>query len=110
MLTLTSSTSPAVSSTTFSRIGPSVKQGPHQGAQRATTTGTSADRYITSSPNVRSVTSVAMPRRYRQIVVGDDASVHLCRGGKAVRVGSARLLVILTMELAMRPRELASPG
>jgi hypothetical protein len=46
-----------------------------------------------------------MPRRYRQIVLGDDASVYLRRGGEAVRVSSACLLVILTLELAMRSRE-----
>ena len=39
-LTLTSTTLPSVSSTTFSRIGPSVRHGPHHGAHRSTTTGT----------------------------------------------------------------------
>src|SRR5262245_45530123 len=43
-------------------IGPSVRHGPHHGAQRSTTTGTDFDRSTTSVSNVASVTSVyAMP-------------------------------------------------
>ena len=48
-LTLASSTLPPVDSTARSNIGPSVVQGPHQGAQRSTTTGTVALRAITSA-------------------------------------------------------------
>jgi hypothetical protein len=39
-------------------MGPSVVQGPHQGAHRSTTTGTSEERLSTSSSNVASVTSI----------------------------------------------------
>ena len=56
-LTLTSSTCPSVSATTCSRIGPRVLHGPHHGAHRSTTTGTSKDRLRTASSNVASVTS-----------------------------------------------------
>ena len=56
-LTLARATAPSVASTTCSRIGPRVRHGPHQGAHRSTTTGTSKDRLRTSSSNVASVTS-----------------------------------------------------
>src|SRR5579875_1345911 len=55
--TLASSTAPPVSSTTFSRMGPRVRQGPHHGAHRSTTTGTSSERCSTSVAKVESVTS-----------------------------------------------------
>jgi hypothetical protein len=41
----------------------------------------------------------------RPLIVGDDALALFYRGDNAVRVGSARLLVIFTLELAMRSRE-----
>ena len=56
-LTLTSSTAPSVAATACSRMGPSVVHGPHQGAHRSTTTGTSAERVRTTSSKVASVTS-----------------------------------------------------
>src|SRR3979490_854030 len=58
--TLTSSTPPLVSATTFSRIGPSVRHGPHHSAHRSTTTGTSAERSRTAVSKVASVTSIAL--------------------------------------------------
>lgn len=66
-LTLTRSTCPSVAATTRSRIGPSVRQGPHHGAQRSTTTGTSRDRVSTSCSKFASVTSVIGldPTRWR---------------------------------------------
>src|SRR4051794_36118704 len=63
MLTLARTTWPSVSSTTFSMIGPSVRHGPHHGAQRSTTTGTCCDRSMTSAWKVASVTSSAMASR-----------------------------------------------
>src|SRR6516162_8488399 len=59
-LTLASATRPSVSATAFSRIGPSVLHGPHQGAHKSTTTGTVVLRASTSSWNVWSVTSTAL--------------------------------------------------
>ena len=56
-LTLTRATAPSVASTTRSMTGPRVWHGPHQGAHRSTTTGTSDERRSTSSSNVASVTS-----------------------------------------------------
>ena len=47
--------------TTRSRMGPRVLHGPHHGAHRSTTTGTVADRAITSCSNVASVTSAIGP-------------------------------------------------
>ena len=55
--TLASSTAPSVAATTRSRMGPRVLHGPHQGAQRSTTTGTVAERTRTSCSKVASVTS-----------------------------------------------------
>ena len=63
--TLTSTTLPSVSPTTFSRIGPSVRQGPHHGAHRSTTTGVVADRSRTSAWNEESVTSMLTGTGYR---------------------------------------------
>src|SRR3954471_3037295 len=57
-LTLASTTWPSVSATTFSMMGPSVRHGPHHGAQRSTTTGTSLERSTTSCSKVASVTSM----------------------------------------------------
>src|SRR5262245_55628906 len=61
-LTFTSVTAPSVASTTFSMMGPSVRHGPHQGAHKSTTTGTSLERSMTSVWNVASVTSVAITK------------------------------------------------
>src|SRR5262249_33837116 len=61
-LTLVRTTLPSVSSTAFSMMGPRVRHGPHQGAQRSTTTGTSLDRLMTSVSKVASVTSRAAMR------------------------------------------------
>ena len=58
MSTLASATWPPVSPTTRSRMGPSVRHGPHHSAHRSTTTGTSWERSSTSRWNVASVTSV----------------------------------------------------
>src|SRR3979490_429499 len=58
--TLTSSTWPPVSPTTFSRIGPSVRHGPHHDAHRSTTTGTSVERSRTAVSKVASVTSISV--------------------------------------------------
>src|SRR5581483_5548994 len=60
MLTFTRATEPSVSPTTRSRIGPRVRHGPHQGAQRSTTTGTWSERARTSCSKVASVTSTAV--------------------------------------------------
>src|ERR1700761_8756977 len=48
MLSLTSLTAPLAALTAFSMIGVSCLQGPHQGAQKSTMTGTSIDASITS--------------------------------------------------------------
>ena len=50
----------SVSSTTFSRIGPSVRHGPHHDAHRSTTTVASVERSSTSVSKVASVTSMAI--------------------------------------------------
>jgi hypothetical protein len=46
--TLASTKPPVCSSASRSRIGPRVRQGPHQGAQKSTTTGMVAERTMTS--------------------------------------------------------------
>ena len=45
--TLAVSISPFLSSTAFSRAGPSVRHGPHHSAQKSTTTGTCLERSTT---------------------------------------------------------------
>src|SRR5579864_8787274 len=52
ILTLTSLTAPLASATAFSSEGPSVLQGPHQGAQKSTITGTSRLASSTSAAKV----------------------------------------------------------
>ena len=44
----------------FSSAGPSCLHGPHQGAQKSTTTGTSLDRLTTSASNWASLTSMTV--------------------------------------------------
>ena len=58
MSTLTSSTRPPSAATSRSRIGPRVRHGAHQAAQKSTTTGTSRDRAITSASKAASFTSL----------------------------------------------------
>lgn len=53
--TATNSTDPALSSTTFSKMGVKTRQGPHQAAQRSTTTGNVAERSRTLALKVASV-------------------------------------------------------
>src|SRR5690606_10756905 len=60
----TSFTRPAKSDATFSMIGPSVRHGPHHGAQKSTTTGIVFDASRTSRSNVAVVTSIGTPLRY----------------------------------------------
>jgi hypothetical protein len=52
------SSTPSDSPTTFSRIGPRVRQGPHQDAHRSTTTVVSVERSRTADSKLASVTSV----------------------------------------------------
>src|ERR1700758_705339 len=52
MLILTRRTAPFASFTTFSSAGPSCLHGPHQGAQKSTTTGTWREASRTSAVNV----------------------------------------------------------
>src|SRR5262249_33924862 len=52
MLILTKRTAPRASRTAFSSIGPSCLQGPHQGAQKSTTTAASWEASITSAMKV----------------------------------------------------------
>src|SRR6185312_10740149 len=58
MLILTSRILPAFSATTFSMVGESVRHGPHQGAQKSTSTGASSEASITSALKARSVESL----------------------------------------------------
>ena len=51
---------PGVSSTTFSRMGPSVRHGPHHEAHRSTTTVVWVERSSTSVSKVASVTSMVI--------------------------------------------------
>src|SRR5829696_5667344 len=59
--TLASATLPSRLVTPFSRIGVSWRQGPHQAAQKSTTTGSSRERSTTSAWNVASVASKITP-------------------------------------------------
>ena len=58
-LTFTSLTRPPNDSATLSRVGPSARHGPHQGAQKSTTTGTVFEASTTSRSKVAVVTSMA---------------------------------------------------
>src|SRR5262245_66546811 len=49
---------PAYSSASFSRTGPKTRQGPHQGAQKSTSTGTSCERCKTVVSKSSSPTSM----------------------------------------------------
>ena len=51
---------PAYSFAIFSRVGPSIMQGPHQLAQKSTRTGVSDDFSITSFSKFASVTLISM--------------------------------------------------
>ena len=57
MFILTSLTAPLAAFTTFSRIGVSCLQGPHQGAQKSTSTGWRLDSSMTSFMKVCVVVS-----------------------------------------------------
>src|SRR5215218_11112748 len=59
--TLASATLPSRLVTPFSRIGVSWRQGPHQAAQKSTTTGSSRERSTTSAWKVASVASKITP-------------------------------------------------
>ena len=72
-------TSPAFSAATFSMIGPSTRHGPHQGAQKSTTTGTVFERSRTSVAKVASVTSRAAVSAG---MVVSRKEVAECRGGE----------------------------
>src|SRR6266498_714342 len=56
--TLTSSNSPARDSASRSSTGPSMRQGPHQAAQKSTTTGSSCERSMTSRSKLSGVTFI----------------------------------------------------
>src|SRR5205814_6403698 len=61
VFTFTISTRPPSAAISFSRSGPSTRQGPHQGAQKSTTTGRSAERASTASAKFASPTSSGCP-------------------------------------------------
>src|SRR5437660_1939138 len=61
MFILTSFTLPVAARTTFSRIGVSCLQGPHQGAQKSISTGWRLDSSITSFTKVCVVVSLIRP-------------------------------------------------
>src|SRR5258706_992455 len=58
MLTLTNFTAPLASATAFSSAGPSCLQGPHQGAQKSTMTGTWREASSTSAAKVSRLPSL----------------------------------------------------
>src|SRR5690606_29706891 len=82
-LTLTSLTLPANSAATFSMIGPSMRQGPHHGAQKSTTTGCAFEASRTSRSNVAVVTSIGTPLR-RSVVLGILPRVALDAVGRVL--------------------------
>jgi hypothetical protein len=55
---LTSLKRPAYSASSFSSIGPITLQGPHQGAQKSTSTGWVMEAAMTSASKFSSVTSI----------------------------------------------------
>jgi len=55
---LTSLKRPAYSVSSFSRMGPSDLQGPHQGAQKSTSTGIFIEAATTSASKFSTVTSI----------------------------------------------------
>ena len=55
-----STTLPSRALAAFSSAGPSWRHGPHHGAQKSTTTGTSADRSSTSAWKSASLTSMTV--------------------------------------------------
>ena len=54
---LTSFTAPPAAATTFSSAGCNCLQGPHQGAQKSTSTGNLRDSWMTSAAKLAVVTS-----------------------------------------------------
>src|SRR5512134_3378452 len=56
--TLARTKRPAYCAASFSSTGPRARQGPHQGAQKSTSTGSSRERSITSRSNLAAVTSM----------------------------------------------------
>jgi len=58
MFIFTSRTLPRASATTFSRAGCNCLQGPHQGAQKSTSTGWFRESWITSAVKLLVVTSL----------------------------------------------------
>ena len=83
--TLTSSTLPSVSATTFSRIGPSVRHGPHHGPTGRPPPGP-LDRSRTSVSKVASVTSIAHARNL-------PAGLTLAHRGQIAPRGGRRSVV-----------------
>src|ERR1700733_245851 len=83
MLTLTRRTAPLASLTTFSSAGPSCLQGPHQGAQKSTITGTSRDASSTSAAKVSSEESLIWA------LDGDEAAAPSAFAGDAAVTGGA---------------------
>src|SRR5262249_16053980 len=65
MLSLASTTWPLRSCTNRSRIGVSIRQGPHHGAQKSTSTSTSCDRCTTACSRLASFT----PRTHGELDV-----------------------------------------
>ncbi len=58
MFILTSFTAPPAAATTFSSAGCSCLHGPHQGAQKSTSTGSFRDSWMTSAVKLAVVTSL----------------------------------------------------
>src|SRR6266508_258785 len=58
--TLASTSAPSRAAASRSSVGPSIRQGPHQAAQKSTTTGSSCERASTSCSKVSVVTSIAV--------------------------------------------------
>src|SRR6478736_4878913 len=71
ILTLTSFTAPSAAVTAASRAGPRVLQGPHQGAQKSTITGTS---------RLASSTSAAKVARPESLICGLSPLASFCAG------------------------------
>src|SRR4051794_35622079 len=95
--TLASATLPSRLVTPFSRIGVSWRQGPHQAAQKSTTTGSSRERSTTSAWKVASVASKITPASMAAMAeIAVEAGGLTLAGGEAGGGGGGVLLHRLT--------------
>ena len=83
MFILTSVTLPLASATAFSSTGASCLHGPHQGAQKSTSTGCLSDAFNTSALKLAVVTSLTLLGCAKRLLSHDSRSLARPPGGGA---------------------------